>query len=145
MDGRQCRSRLRLQEITLTESQKQTLVNHSNSEEPNEACALLLGRQLDNNYKVEKIFLTENLEKSPVNFTISAEQILEADKMEKELHMKIIGIFHSHPNSKAFPSETDKKFMELNPVVWIIYSCVSKEFKGFFSDPEIKEIKLEII
>lgn len=143
MDDRFCRSRLRLLSITLTKSQKQILVNHANSEKPNESCAILFGEKNNQNTQVKRIFLTENIEKSPVNFTISAEQILEADKMEKNSSMKIIGIFHSHPNSDAFPSETDKKFMEINPGIWLIYSGVSNNFRGFVLNSQINEVKVE--
>jgi Predicted metal-dependent protease of the PAD1/JAB1 superfamily len=47
--------------------------------------------------------------------------------------MDVIGIFHSHPNSDAYPSNTDKKFMQSNPVVWIIYSGINKNFKSVSS------------
>ena len=134
-----------METITITEYQKQILSNHSELENPNEACAIVFGTKNNENWRVEKIFLTENIEKSPVNFTISAEQILEADNIERRSSLKIIGIFHSHPNSQAYPSNTDKKFMEVNPVIWIIYSGVSKEFKAFRLESTIKEVKLEII
>lgn len=134
-----------METITLTQFQKQILSNHSESENPNEACAIIFGIKKNENFSVEKIFLTENTEKSPVNFTISAEQILEADKIERESSLKIISIFHSHPNSQAYPSDTDKKFMDLNPVIWIIYSGVSKEFKAFRLESTIKEVRLKII
>jgi len=132
-----------LQTITLTRDQKEILANHSYSEKPNESCAILFGKENNQIFKVEKIFLTENIEKSPVNFTISPEQILEADKIERESSMKIIGIFHSHPDSMAFPSDTDKKFMEINPVIWLIYSGISKEFRGFVLNSQIKEIQVK--
>lgn len=133
-----------MQTITLTKSQKQILSNHADSENPNEACAIVFGTNHNEEYRVEKIFLTENIEKSPINFTISAEQILEADNIERNSSLKIIGIFHSHPNSQAYPSNTDKKFMEVNPVIWIIYSGISKEFKAFRLESTIKEVRLEI-
>ena len=128
----------------LTEIQQQILTNHADREQPNESCGILFGSEYGEKIKVEKIFLTKNIEQSPVNFTISAEQRLEADKMEKELQLKIIGIFHSHPDSMAYPSNTDKKFMELNPEVWLIFSGISKEFKAFVLDPKILEIPIEI-
>ena len=133
-----------MQKIILTESQKQLLSNHAENETPNESCAILFGTKDAENIIVQKIFLTKNIEQSPVNFTISAEQRLEADKMEKELGLEIISIFHSHPDSKAYPSNTDKKFMELNPVVWIIYSGVSKDFRAYILESEILEIPTEI-
>jgi proteasome lid subunit RPN8/RPN11 len=133
-----------LQKIILTEAHKQILSNHADKEKPNESCALLLGTENGGKSKVENVFLTKNIDQSPVNFTISAEQRLEADKMEKELQLKIIGIFHSHPDSQAYPSITDKKFMDLNPVVWIIFSGISKDFKAYVLESEISEIPIEI-
>ena len=57
--------------------------------------------------------------------------------------MEIIGIFHSHPNSEAYPSNTDKKFMLSNPVVWMIYSNTNNNFKAFTLNSEIKEIVIQ--
>lgn len=133
-----------MQKIILTKSQQQLLSNHADNETPNESCAILFGTEDEKEIKVEKIFLTENIEKSPVNFTISAEQRLEADKMERELELKIIGIFHSHPDSNAYPSSTDKKFMELNPVIWIIFSGTSRDFKAYVLEAKILEIQIKI-
>lgn len=133
-----------MQKIILTKSQQQLLSNHADNERPNESCAILFGTDDEKEIKVEKIFLTKNIEKSPVNFTISAEQRLEADKMERELELKIIGIFHSHPDSQAYPSSTDKKFMELNPVIWIIFSGTSRDFKAYVLEAKILEIQIKI-
>ena len=133
-----------MQKIILTKSQQQFLSNHADNEIPNESCAILFGKEDEKEIKVEKIFLTKNIEKSPVNFTISAEQRLEADKMERELDLKIIGIFHSHPDSQAYPSSTDKKFMELNPVIWIIFSGTSRDFKAYVLEAKILEIQIKI-
>ncbi len=144
MDGRHRRSRIRLQKIILTKDQKEILSNHAEQENPNESCAILFGKESGETTFVEKIFLTENIENSPANFTISAEQRLEADKIERESDLKIIGIFHSHPNSEAYPSNTDKKFMELNPEIWIIFSGISKDFKAYILDNDIKVISIEI-
>ena len=126
-----------MKKIILTELQRQILLEHAEKERPNESCAILFGSEIKENIKVRRIFLTQNIEKSPVNFTISAEQRLEADRIEKETGLKIISIFHSHPNSEAIPSSTDKKFMELNPAVWIIFSGPTKEFKAFTLEEEI--------
>ncbi len=133
-----------MQKIILTESQKQILSNHADNEIPNESCARLFGTENEGKIKVESVFLTKNIDQSPVNFTISAEQRLEADKMERESQLKIIGVFHSHPDSKAYPSDTDRKFMDLNPGVWIIFSGISKEFKAYVLESEISEIPIEI-
>ena len=143
MDDRLSRSRIRLQKIILTDLQKKILSNHAEKEKPNESCAILFGKENEGKSKVQRIFLTKNIDQSPVNFTVSAEQRLEADKMERESQLKIVGIFHSHPDSNAYPSNTDKKFMDLNPVVWVIFSGIRHDFRAFVLESEISEIPIE--
>ena len=128
-----------MQEIILQQSYKKTLSQYSENQKPNESCALLFGK----NNQVLDIFLTENIEKSPINFTISNEQLLEGYRIAEDKKMDVIGIFHSHPNSDAFPSNTDKKFMQSNPVAWIIYSGINKNFRAFILDSETKEIPIK--
>lgn len=128
-----------MQKIKLSEADKKILSEYSENQKPNESCAILFGK----NDKVLDLFLTENMEKSPVNFRISNKQLIECYKIAEEKEMEVIGIFHSHPNSDAYPSNTDKKFMHSNPVVWIIYSGINKNFKAFVLKSEIIEIPIQ--
>ena len=128
-----------MQKIILKQSDKKILSQYSENQKPKESCALLFGK--DN--QVLDIFLTENIEESSVNFTISNEQLIEGYKIAEEEKMEVIGIFHSHPNSDAFPSNTDKKFMQSNPVVWIIYSGINKNFRAFILESDSIEIQIE--
>ena len=127
-----------MQEIILSPSDKKILSEYSENQKPNESCAILFGKK----NQVSDLFLTENIEKSSVNFTISNKQLIEGYKIAEEKKMEVIGIFHSHPNSDAFPSNTDKKFMQSNPVVWIIYSGINKNLKAFFLESDIIEIPI---
>jgi len=128
-----------LQKIILKQSDKKLLSQYSENQKPNEACAILFGK----NNEVLDIFLTENIQESPVNFTISNEQLIEGYKIAEDKKMDIIGIFHSHPNSDAFPSNTDKKFMQSNPVTWVIYSGINKNFRAFILESDSVEIQIE--
>jgi len=128
-----------LQKIILSDTDKKILSEYSENQKPNESCAILFGK----NDKVLDLFLTENIEKSPVNFTISNKQLIEGYKIAEEQEMEVIGIFHSHPDSDAYPSNTDKKFMQSNPVVWIIYSGINKNFRAYLLETDIVEIPIE--
>jgi len=128
-----------LQKIKLSQTHKKILTEHAENEKPNESCAILFGKD----DIVSDIFLTKNIEESPVNFTISNEQLIEGYKIAEDKKMDVVGIFHSHPNSEAYPSNTDKKFMQSNPVVWIIYSGANKDFKAYFLESDIIEIPIE--
>ena len=143
MDGRLCRSRVGLQKIIITEAQKKILINHANNEKPNESCAILFGSIKEQVASVKEVFLAKNIEESPVNFTISNEQLIEIYKTAEDRKTDVVGIFHSHPNSEAYPSSTDKKFMQSNPVVWVIYSGVSENFRAYVLESDILEIPVQ--
>ncbi len=128
-----------MQEIILSQTDKKILSEYSENQKPNESCAILFGK----NNQVLDLFLTENIEESPVNFTISNKQLIEGYKVAEEKKMEVVGIFHSHPDSDAYPSNTDKKFMQSNPVVWIIYSGINKNFKAFLLESDIVEITIK--
>ena len=143
MDGRNCKRRIKLQKFIISKSHKKILTDHASKEEPNESCAILYGESDEKFWEVKEIWLTENIDSSPIEFTLSAEQTMEMYQKEKELNLKIIGIFHSHPNGEAYPSSMDKKFMRNNPYVWTIYSGISKNFKAYVLKPEITEIQIQ--
>ena len=132
-----------MQKIILSKLQQKILLDHTCKEEPNEACAILYGNKIEEESTVKEIWLTKNETPSPIEFTLSAEQTWEMDQKRKELNLEIIGIFHSHPKSEALPSSTDKKFMQNNPYVWIIYSGINKNFKAFILESDSIEIPIE--
>ena len=137
MDGinncyrRACRITILAKSILISNSDVKALIEHAKSEDPKESCALLIGSETDEGWNVKEIFLTENMDDSKINFTISPEQELEVDTIAKKKDMEIVCIFHSHPDSDAIPSGTDKKFMSVNPFPWIIYSCETDEMNCF--------------
>ena len=128
----------------LLENHIQLLTNHAKNNIPNESCAILFGKIENETFDVKDIFLTKNIENSPINFTISNDELIKAYSEAEKRKLEVIGIFHSHPDSNAYPSFTDKKYMEINPVPWVIYSNKNKEFKAYIFESEIMPISLEI-
>lgn len=143
LDDRLCRSILDLQKIIITKSQKKILANYADNEKPNESCAILFGSVKDKVTTVKDVFLAKNIEESPINFTISNEQLIKIYKTAEERKTEVVGIFHSHPDSEAYPSSTDRKFMHSNPVVWVIYSGISNDFKAYVLESDVSEIVIE--
>ena len=128
-----------MDKIIISESHKKFLAKHAENEKPNESCALLFGE----NDKVREIFITKNIAKSPISFTISNEELIRAYRTAEEKKYQVIGVFHSHPNSEAIPSTTDKKFMEINPVMWVIYSNINEEFRAYVLRSEMIELSIQ--
>jgi len=129
--------------IILSNTDKEKLAKYAEDKKPYESCAILIGNESDANWTVKKLFLTENTANSKVTFTISPDKEFEVDQKAKESNMEIVCIFHSHPQSEAHPSETDKKFMRVNPFPWIIYSGSTKEMNCFILENEnVKQIPI---
>jgi len=131
--------------IILSQTQKQTLIEHAKKCSPAESCALLLGKEESSTSTVKNIFLTKNVENSPVNFTIDNEELLAGYQEAEKQGLDVIGIFHSHPHSEAHPSLTDKKFMTINPVVWVIYSNVDNALGAFVLESEIIPVSIKTV
>lgn len=131
--------------IVLSKNQIDILKQHSEKNSPNEACAILFGKTDDSNIIIKEVFLTKNIENSPVNFTISSEElILVYSKAERE-NLDVSAIFHSHPGSVAYPSSTDKKYMEINPVPWVIFSNIHDEFRAYIYDLDLVPVPVKIL
>jgi [CysO sulfur-carrier protein]-S-L-cysteine hydrolase len=129
--------------ISLTAAQARQLRGLAKDALPNESCALLLGV----NDKVVKILPVRNIDESPVSFSIEPAELLHAYDLAESKGMQVIAIFHSHP-AKPTPSRTDIKFMEINPVVWVIYSTTESQLKAFVYDDDkdtVREIAIRII
>ena len=129
--------------ILLPKVFRQSLEQHANVQSPLEACAILFGTSNDKTWETTDIFLTENIDKSEVNFTISNKQLMEGYTIAEDKGLDIVGIFHSHPNSQPSPSNTDIKFMKGNPIPWIIYSGITKEMKAYLLESDLIQIPIE--
>ena len=130
-----------MRRIILSRRDVDALLRHASDGMPNEACAILLG----SGDHVREIFLAENKDSSPVAFTISPEQLLEAYRTAEARGLDVVGIFHSHPSSHAYPSGTDKRFMQGNPTVWIIYSVVHDALRGYVLEQDGNIAEVEVV
>jgi len=101
----------------------QEMISHAKREWPLECCGILGG----NDKTVQKSFEFQNTEKSPVLYSMSPrEQMKVFEEMEKE-SMKMVAIYHSHPHTIPFPSETDVKLTFYPDVSSIIISLKEEE------------------
>jgi proteasome lid subunit RPN8/RPN11 len=132
-----------LESIVLAQKEKDKLVTHAISKQPSESCAMLFGKKVGDNWNVKEVFLTQNIDDSQTNFTISPEELLKGYQIAEKNQLEVVGIFHSHPNSDAIPSNTDKKFMQNNPVPWIIFSGVNNDLKAYLLDSNVIEIPIK--
>ena len=129
--------------IVLAQKEKDKLVDHAIEQQPSESCAMLFGKKVGDDWNVKEVFLTQNIDNSQTNFTISPEELLKGYQIAQKNQLEVVGVFHSHPNSDAIPSNIDKKFMQNNPVPWIIFSGVNNNLKAYLLDSDIIEIPIK--
>ena len=129
--------------VVLAQQEKDQLITHAIKQQPLESCAMLLGKKVDDAWNIKEIFFTQNIDNSQINFTISPEELLKGYQLAEKMHLELVGIFHSHPNSGTTPSDTDKKFMQNNPVPWIIFSGVTNDLTAYLLDSDVIEIPIK--
>lgn len=131
--------------IHISKNNIDILKKHAQDAFPIESCAILLGNIMDSRYTVKEVFLTKNIEDSTVSFTMSNDELMQAYTYAEKAGFEIIGIFHSHPESIAYPSTMDRMYMEINPVPWVIFSNLNDEFKGYIFDSEFVPVIIDVM
>lgn len=105
---------------------------------PEECCGLLLGIQVQKpdgstHWQVQAIQETENcwgdIDEFPKTdpregkhnrFAIDPRILLAVQKADRDRKIQLIGIYHSHPNGIAVPSEFDRAIAWPDYVYWIV-------------------------
>ncbi|MCJ8280845.1 MAG: M67 family metallopeptidase [Rivularia sp. ALOHA_DT_140] len=111
--------------IQLSKQHLRIIFNHAQSSYPEECCGVILGNISNSDKIAVEIIPTENAwnsEETVDNFqdnnrdrskkrryAIAPRKMLELQKSSREKELNIIGIFHSHPDYPAIPSEFDRK------------------------------------
>jgi proteasome lid subunit RPN8/RPN11 len=113
--------------LHLTPNQLHQLAHQAITQYPQECCGLIIGK-IDQNSRItqqiwptanswtidsELEFLDENQPKSTHSprdrFAIDPRDLLLAQRSARDRHLTIIGIYHSHPDHPAVPSERDRQ------------------------------------
>jgi proteasome lid subunit RPN8/RPN11 len=81
------------------------IVAHCLSGLPDEACGLIGGDLATG--EVVRCYPTRNLAASAKLYTVDPKQHLQADRDAEAHGMAIMGVFHSHTHTDAYPSPTD--------------------------------------
>jgi [CysO sulfur-carrier protein]-S-L-cysteine hydrolase len=135
------KTRLRINQTQLTE-----LVDIATSSLPNESCALLAGEVKDmkiwKDVRVIEIFAVRNADQSVISFSVDEMELIKLYERAEAKGLQIVGIFHSHP-SRPTPSSTDVEFMRINPIVWLIYSSITHEFRAHILENELEDVEME--
>jgi proteasome lid subunit RPN8/RPN11 len=133
--------------LILTEEHLAQLLAHARAEVPNEACGLLAG---DENGHVVHVLPVINVADNPaVEYLMEPHDQLRHFQSIEEEGLELLGIYHSHPYSPAYPSPTDLSMAYYPEAVYVIASLVqpeSPDLRAFrIIDGQISEVGFEVM
>lgn len=120
------------------------MIQHARRDYPNECCGVIAGKE----GKAVRIYPTCNEEKSPVRYRIPAQELFEALKDIESRSWYLIGMYHSHTHTEAYPSPTDVRLAFWPETLYLIVSLTppSPTVRAFrIVEGAITEIDIEIL
>ena len=96
--------------MTTTESVLESIRQHGADAYPEEGCGFLLGTVTDdgdNRVVAIRRAVNRRSEWRTRRYQLTADDYREADEAAREQDLDVVGIYHSHPDHPARPSETD--------------------------------------
>jgi [CysO sulfur-carrier protein]-S-L-cysteine hydrolase len=121
------------------------MIAHARDEAPNECCGMIGGAD----GSATTVYRSINAEASPLRYSLDAsDQFRIMQEMEKRGE-ELVGIYHSHTGSAAYPSQTDVNLAAYPDAVYVIVSLEdpqNPEVRGFWiRDGQIDEAELDVV
>jgi proteasome lid subunit RPN8/RPN11 len=129
--------------VVIPAALRDEIIAHARDGLPNEACGILAGRD----GRVEQFFPAESDEPSPYYYRIEARDQIRIMNAIDDEGLDLVGIYHSHVSSPAYPSRTDAEQAFWPEAVYVIVSLAGggAEVRGFrIRDMGVVEEPLEI-
>ena len=100
------------------------MVKHARTGYPNEACGILAGL---NEGEADAFYPMKNLDEASISYFMDPQEQLKVFKQIRENNRQMLGIFHSHVASEAFPSQKDIRLAFYEDVSYLILSLSDRE------------------
>ena len=115
-------------ELILNNDTSKSMQEHAVATCPEECCGFMFGSFKDDRVIIDSVKVVENSHPDfkARRFLISPEDYMNAEKYSEENGLTLVGVYHSHPNHPALPSETDR-LAAMPGFAYIIYSIMDGE------------------
>jgi proteasome lid subunit RPN8/RPN11 len=139
--------------MKITRTDLQSIIDHCNAGYPNEACGILGGRD----GRVERVYCMANARPGPVSYEMEPEEQFQVMKDLRRAELEMIGLFHSHPGGRAYPSSVDVEkaywpgttLPNYPEAVYVIVSLMDRsnpDVRGYvISEGAIREVPLSVL
>lgn len=118
------------------------MLSHAREGLPFEICGILAGKE----NRVERIYKGKNVDPSPVSYRLDPKEQLRWQKEMRAAGLRMLAIYHSHPEGRAYMSPKDKELAVWETAYIVIgFGPREPEVRGFrVEGGEVKEIQFKI-
>ena len=120
--------------LNINEDAKTAMIEDALNAYPDECCGFFYGFDEGDQRTISNILVVNNAKQGDKRrrFEISAQDYLKAERYADDNNLQLLGVYHSHPDHPAIPSETDRKSAQ--PFFsYIIISIVKGKLKDLRS------------
>ena len=119
--------------LAIPEKMLEEMIEQANEAAPVEACGILAGKE----NRVEKFYKMVNTDNSNTHFTMLPEEQFKVIKDIRSAGLKMLAIYHSHPETGARLSQEDVRLALTPDVIYVILSLANP------GKPDIKAFEIE--
>ena len=109
------------------------IVAHCRRQYPKEACGILAGHD----GVVKQVYPMTNVEGSPIGYSMDPREQLHVEKTMRQHGQRMVGVYHSHTASPAYPSSVDVHLAVSPDISYVLVSLMRKD------DPVLKSYRIE--
>ena len=113
------------QRVQLEGCAKDSMTLHAEGGYPDEICGILLGREIEGKRVIMNTMPVENTFEAGEQyhrFLITPKAMFTAEKLARRDRMDVLGVYHSHPNAPACPSQYDAEHAAWTSWTYVILS-----------------------
>lgn len=130
--------------ITITDGVRSELEGHALEAQPSECCGLLSG---ENGLITDLHRLRNTAEKPETRYFASPEDLFNAMRRIREAGQKLLGVYHSHPRTPAYPSASDVEMAFYPEATYFIVALEPKiETRAFrIEGSRIEDVEVSVV
>jgi proteasome lid subunit RPN8/RPN11 len=138
--GRGNNAMLKLQRAYVDE-----IITHAREDAPNECCGIIAG--IDG--MAANLYRAVNAEASPYRYNVDPKDLLRIHRDLEQRGWDVLGIYHSHTHTEAYPSPTDVRLAAWPEAYYLIVSLADDAnpiLRAFrIHDSEVTEEEIEVV
>ena len=129
----------------MTERCHQQMIEDARKGLPNEACGILAGE-----IETASVFYSmKNIDQNPVSYLMDPKEQFQVMKQIRSRGEKMLGIYHSHVASQAYPSAKDIGFASYPEIHYVIVSLTDRKRPSArvfrIEEGKVREDSIEIV